>query len=136
MAAVSLGLAGRAGAEPAAWDPERATSLSEKLVEIARQLEEAAAEAPAQPTAMQQRTRDAALLQLPRIRANAEELHRRLGRGWDRDETVAYFAQLRESVQELWTRARDAKVLSQRAVDLLDEARSVARELGAYYDGA
>ncbi len=119
-------------AERLEWDQDQVTELAAKLTEEFTDAKAAAAEAPRQDTALQQRTRDAAVAHFERVRTAAEDFLRKLRSGRGRDATVAYFEQVRLGLREVREIARDA-VARERPRKHLTAADEILDQLSRYY---
>jgi hypothetical protein len=95
-----------AGAE--SWDPQRVVGLATQLEEAIGLGLESAEAAGQQRTAMQQRTRDAALIEMKRAHAYSREYASKLRGGWSRDDSAPFFDQLRRATRRARETARDA----------------------------
>jgi F0F1-type ATP synthase membrane subunit b/b' len=114
------------------WDQKQVLALAEKLAGALRNAQAAAREAPPQATALQQRTRDAALSNFEEVRQATDKYLQKLRAGWDRDMTAAYFRVVRNGLRDSVRSARDA-VPSEEVGRNLDEANEAVAELGRYY---
>lgn len=132
---LAAGAASHARAAEPDWDPKQVIALAEKLVTILDESIAAAREAPPQATALQQRTRDAAVKDFQRVRQAADVFVSKLEAGWDRDMTVAYFRSVRDGFRDARQTARDA-VPTEKAEENLRKANQVLSELSRHYPDA
>jgi len=93
---------------PADWDQRRAIALANQLEESMRRAIEAAETAHPQRTAMQQRTRDAALVRMKEAHRYSVEYAEKVRGGWSRDDSEPFFMQLRHTTRLARENARDA----------------------------
>lgn len=129
--AFALALPVSGGAE--AWDAARVLESAEALrAEIGAVLDRVP-DAPEQRTTLQQRTRDAAVVQMRRAQELSEEYTRKLRGGWDREESEPYFVQVRSAVREVRRTARDA-VPQKQVAPHLERIDELLERLGAYYE--
>ena len=124
-----------ARAEAPKWNQKQVTALAEQLVQVFDDIATASREAPPQPTAMQQRTRDAAASGIQRLRDAAGDYLGKLKAGHDRDTTQARYRNLRDSFRETRQDARNA-VATPKMDELLRKASGLLDELGGYYPDA
>lgn len=131
-AAVLALLTAPIGAASAEWDGERATALSERLVEELEAGLDAAERAPEQTTVHQQRTRDAAVRHGREVLEAAAELRARLRSGAGRFETEGLYQGVDERMGRTIGLGRDA-VPRREPMEHWKAAERTLRELGAYY---
>jgi hypothetical protein len=136
LAAIGLGLwASSARAAEPRWNQQEVLGLAEQLARVLDETAAAAREAPAQPTVLQQRTRDDALNSFDRVRELAGDYAAKLRKGWDRDMTEAYFRNMRKVFQDTRKLARDA-VPTQKVDQKLRETDAILEKLSRYYPNA
>jgi hypothetical protein len=135
VAALVLAHTGPARAEAPAWDQRQVTALAQQLVKVLGDIATAAREAPPQATAIQQRTRDAAISGIHRVRSAASDYLSKLRAGQDRDLTESRFRIVRDSFRDQLAVARDA-VAGPKMDELLSKANGLLDELGQYYPDA
>ncbi|MBW2267356.1 MAG: hypothetical protein JRH16_02175 [Deltaproteobacteria bacterium] len=129
LAFVCLG-AGAALAEE--WDVKRALELAVELEDTLAQALEAAEAAPQQETAMQERTRDAAVVQMRYTHRTSRELVTKLRIGGERDATEPFLIQVESAYRNAIETARNA--VPQAAVaPLLEKAESLILSLQKLY---
>jgi hypothetical protein len=100
-----------AGASPAAaedWDSKRAAELASSLEETIGLALQAADTAHPQRTAMQQRTRDAALIEMKRTHEYSRDYASKVREGWSREDTEPLFDVLRRMTRDARETARNA----------------------------
>jgi hypothetical protein len=114
------------------WDQERVIELAEQLTQELAAASAAASEAPAQQTVMQQRSRDAAVRQIERVRSDADALLKKLRAGLGRDATATYFYLVLERAGEVIEIAGDA-VPRKDPIAHWRAAGETAREMARYY---
>ncbi len=106
LALLVVGVALSAGAE--SWDQERITELASQLEEtlgLALQSAEAASQ---QRTVMQQRTRDAALVEMRQAHEFSRKYASKIREGWGRGDSQPLFDTLRRMTRDARETARDA----------------------------
>lgn len=133
LAAIGVLTAAAVGAnasEP--WPAKRALELASELEKTLEAGLAEAVTAPQQQTALQQRTRDGALVGMKSAHAVSREFATKLRIGWDRDDTELLFSQLESAVGRARETAADA--VPQAAVaPLLAKMDSLLAELGELY---
>jgi len=134
-AALVLAHTAPARAEAPAWDQKQVTALAEQFVQVLDDIAVASREAAPQPTALQQRTRDAAASGIQRLRDAAGDYLAKLKAGHDGEMTQARYRNLRDSFRDTRQTARDA-VAAPRMDELLRKASGLIDELGRYYPDA
>ena len=82
------------------WDRDRAVVLAAQLEQTLGLALAAAETATQQPTAMQQRTRDAAVIEMRRAHEYSGHYANKLRGGWDRDESEPFFDQLSRATRQ------------------------------------
>ncbi len=101
-----------AGASPPAaaegWDPKRAAELATTLEETIGLTLQAAETAHQQRTAMQQRTRDAALIEMRQAHEYSRDYASKVREGWSREDTEPLFDVLRRMTRDARETARNA----------------------------
>jgi len=133
---LALGAPGsQARAEGPAWRQQEVLGLARKLDVVLGEVVAAAREETPQDTALQQRTRDAAVSRFDRVRQAADALVAKLEAGWDRDASEAYFRNLRDVFRETGQVAGDA-VPRENVRQKLDEAIGILKQLSRYYPEA
>lgn len=90
------------------WNQKRASELASELEQTLGLALEAAQVAHPQRTAMQQRTRDAAVLEMKRAHEFSREYASKLRSGWGRSDTEPIFDTLRRMTQDARETARNA----------------------------
>ena len=124
---------GPALAEPKAWDQNEVKRLAGEFAQSLAKISAAAGVAPPQETAMQQRTRDAAVGRLGSVHEAADGLAKRLANGWDRSDTQLYFEQVRELFDQARGVAGDAVAKAEQRSNL-DAAEKLLGQLARYFD--
>jgi hypothetical protein len=81
-------------AEAPSWEAEKVLSLATELDFSIAKVLEVAPEVDPQETAFQQRTRDAAVVEMKRAQDASQRLVEKLRLGWSRGETEPYFHRL------------------------------------------
>jgi len=114
------------------WEQDRVTTLAEDLARELSLLLEAARSGPQQDTAMQQRTRDAALTVLRRTHENAERLATMLREGNGHFATEGQFEAVKQGMVQALKTAKNA-VAQPGAREHLAAAQDVRAELSMYY---
>ena len=119
--------------------PANAEWDSRRVVELAAQLEEtiglglrAAETARQQETAIQQRTRDAAVAAMKRAHEVSGEFAVKIRGGWDREESEPFFNQLRLAMRRAREKGRDAEP-DPKVVPHLDRMDALMIELSKQY---
>ncbi len=119
--------------------PANAEWDSRRVIELAAQLEEtiglglrAAETARQQETAIQQRTRDAAVAAMKRAHEVSGEFAVKIRGGWDREESEPFFNQLRLAMRRARGRARNAAP-DPNVVPHLDRMDALMIELSKQY---
>ena len=134
---LALGLSASAsaaqGAEPPEWDQARVTELARQLVAELDAALSAAAEAPAQETVRQQRQRDAAVLQVKRVRQDAARLYNDLRGGRGRYPTAPIFERALDRASDTFQIGGDA-VTFKEPLAHWRAAGEIAREMARYYE--
>lgn len=90
------------------WDQDRVVDLASELEATLDLALESAASAAQQRTAMQQRTRDAAVSEMRRARDLSREYASKIRGGWSRGDSEPFFSQLRRATRHARETARDA----------------------------
>lgn len=116
-----------------AWDQSSITKLANELERTLGEAYERSLDAPRQPTALQQRERDAAQSIIRRARDLSQEYARRMRDGWDRESSEAYFRAVAGEVAHVWDTAGDAK-LAKSSQPLIERLQRILDELRAAYD--
>jgi len=133
LVALVVAPAGDAPAEPAlAWDRDQVLELVERAELELEAAEAASRDAASQPTVLQQRSRDAAVQQIPEVRAALEALRQRLAAGDDRELTAPLFRNVRRAVIGLQDEAADAQA-DPTAGARWQKTRATVEEIGRYY---
>lgn len=114
------------------WDGERAIALASELASTLDTLVATAETAAPQETAMQQRTRDAAVLEMKNARDLGREYATKIRGGWSRDDSEFFFSQLRRATRQARERARDA-VPDPNVAPHLERMDTLLAELSALY---
>jgi hypothetical protein len=117
----------------AAWDQGEATALAAELEQVLGLVLASAEKAAPQETALQQRTRDAAVVEMRQAHEMSREYHSKLDRGANQDDTEHLFNQLRSVTRQARRTARDA-VADPKVAPLLDRMDSLVDALVAQYD--
>lgn len=119
--------------------PANAEWDSRRVIELAAQLEEtiglglrAAETARQQETAIQQRTRDAAVAAMKRAHEVSGEFAVKIRGGWDREESEPFFNQLRLAMRRAREKGRDAEP-DPNVVPHLDRMDALMIELSNQY---
>ncbi len=132
LALFALLLSASAATHAATWDAAAVLEHAEALhTEIGAVLA-LVPDAPAQETAMQQRTRNAAVVLMKRAHELSDEYVRRLRSGWDRDESQPFFEQVREEVREARRSAGDA-VPTEQVAPHLEQIDRLLEQLSSVY---
>ncbi len=130
--AVALWAATASGQAPPDWDQQRVTQLAAEFARTVQAITEDSGARHAQPTAIQQREHDAALVDLSDLNRAAFDLVDMLKSGKGYAQTRTAFRRvvaLRESIRGYAADSQVSDSVHQRAED----ARAVLRELGRYY---
>ncbi len=119
--------------------PANAEWDSRRVIELAAQLEEtiglglrAAETARQQATAIQQRTRDAAVAAMKQAHEVSGEFAVKIRGGWDREESEPFFNQLRLAMRRARKKGRDAEP-DPNVVPHLDRMDALMIELSKQY---
>ncbi len=102
----SLSLGSTAVAE--AWEAKEVLGLAVELDEAIATVLALAPEAPQQDTAFQQRTRDAAVVQMKRAQQASHRFVTKLRLGWSRGETESHWSVLSAALEGVGETAQDA----------------------------
>jgi hypothetical protein len=133
LTALLLGLGASAGAEPVAWDGERAAALAGQLAKAVEALRDAVRSAPTPTLASgQARSQEDLMDDLRRIEGEYGRLQRELQSGKGRDETLSSFKQVDLLRRDAGENAR-RMFLSQPVLEKVEAARALARELAGLY---
>jgi len=135
LAAALLAHAAPARAAAPEWNQKEVTALARKLLGVVDQIDAAAKVAPQQPTAMQQRTRDAAKNSFFQVRRATADYVAKLEAGRDRELTEAHFRGVKIAFADTRRLARDA-VPTPEMEGYLRKADELLSELGRYYPDA
>ena len=114
------------------WDAKRVLELATEFEMTIEQALKEAQTAPAQETTWQQRTRDAAVLEMRHVHDASRELVQKLRMGTGRDETEPLFSQLRLMHKHAVKTAREA-VPQVAVAPLLEKAESLILALQKLY---
>jgi hypothetical protein len=128
-----LAVALSAGADD--WDQQRAIELSSQLEETFDLVVQSAEIAAPQQTAMQQRTRDAALSEFTHVRDISRDYAAKIREGWGREDSEPFFSQLSQATRRAREIARDAVPVPKVAV-LLERVDSLLLQLSKQYESA
>ena len=106
LALLVVGVALSAGAE--SWDQQRVAELASQLQETIGKALASAEAASQQRTAMQQRTRDAALVEMRQAHEFSRKYASKIAAGWGRGDSEPLFDALRRMTRDARETARDA----------------------------
>lgn len=131
--ALALVLATAAAAAPVAWDAKEVLALATELDQAIATVLKMAPDATPQETAFQQRTRDAAVVQMKRAREASQNLVQKLELGWDREETESHFRVLSAALREVRRTAQDAEP-QPKTQPFMDRIEKLRFELAKRYE--
>jgi hypothetical protein len=132
MAFLTAGLASGED-DVVSWDSAVVTKLANELEKTLDEALDKSRSAPDQPTAFQQRERDAAQGRIRRSRELGADYARRMRAGWSREDSEPYFRGVADSIDQIWETAGDA-VPAPKAQPLVDRLHAIVDELRAQYD--
>jgi len=125
-------LAGAALAQPLAWDQQQVTKT---VVDLDHAIDALLADPELnsqQPTAMQQREHTAAVVSAKQLLGCIDTLRRKLGAGYDRDESWPFWEQCEELQGDIRTYARHSW-LPEATAERAATARKLLDKLDRYY---
>ena len=120
-------------AEAPSWEAEKVLSLATELDFAIAKVLEIAPEVDPQETAFQQRTRDAAVVEMKHAKDASQRLAEKLRLGWSRGETEAYFHRLSVALRGVARTAGDA-VAQEETQPLLSRIEQLRLELEKLYE--
>lgn len=138
VAFLSIGVAAAQDADDGwddGWDDAVATKLATDLEETLQDAYETSLEAPPQPTALQQRQRDAAQGVIRRARNLSADYARKMRAGWSRKASEPYFRAVAEEVAHIFDTSGDAEPAIS-AKPLIERLHLILDQLQARYDAA
>jgi hypothetical protein len=117
------------------WDAARAERLAREVETSLAAGLELSDRVDAQPSALQQRTRDAAIAHVRRLYPLSRAYRVKLGAGWSADESEPFFAQLEEGIAQARATAARA-VVDPDIMSIIDNVESKLEALAALYRAA
>ncbi len=130
---VSFGASPSNAEETPTWDAKEVLTLATELDFAISKVLAVAPEVPPQETAFQQRTRDAAVVQMKRAQEASQRFVQKLRLGWNRDETESYFRALSSALREVNRTAGDA-VAQEETQPLLARIEQLRFKLEKFYE--